>query len=132
MIDTSKYKELLSRYVELLTIFSVVLAVEYSNTSYDVWDLFLGIVVVIVSYKYLALLRDEKNFTISFLTSMVFSLGIVTIIGSIVSLYIDLTIPFVHTITSFQLYGITTKFILFITIICLKMICIYMYHKDMK
>jgi hypothetical protein len=72
-------------YSNIITIFSVLLLIEYTNETYDVWDLFLGFVILLIGYK----LKDNKEISsdrlYQFLFNSIIALGVFEIMNSLLA-----------------------------------------------
>lgn len=71
-------------YEGLVTVFAVMLAVEYANGLYDLWDAFIGLLSIYLGSAYWRLAKEKHDFLYSLLTVSLISLGIVSVIISII------------------------------------------------
>jgi len=84
----SKFKPTLesSKYEGLITIFAIILTVEYSSEIYDLWDIFLGLLVIYIGiFKYWDEAKKKKDNFYYILTTNLIGLGILNFINSIIS-----------------------------------------------
>jgi|GEM_PF-7073428 len=74
-------RENFNHHAALATLLAIVLMVAYDSDPYDIWDLFTGFIVVLISWEYLAyeIYFDRIS---SFLASTIFASGLVTIVCS--------------------------------------------------
>ena len=72
------------KYSGLITITAVIIAVEYSDSPYDIWDMLLGVLVIIVSFFYAKDVNSKKDGLFSvFLVGNLFTLGFIAILYTI-------------------------------------------------
>ncbi len=75
----------INHYEGLITVFAIILAVEYSSETYDLWDIFIGLISIYIGcYGYWEIAKKETDGFYSILTSSIISLGITTITSSII------------------------------------------------
>ena len=70
-------------YSGIITIFGVLLAVEYASGAYDLWDIFIGILCLLIGRHYVRAAIQKKDGFYSFITGCLLSLGWVGIISGI-------------------------------------------------
>jgi general stress protein CsbA len=75
------------KYANLVTVFAVIAAVEYSSGLHDVWDLFLSLVSITLGFSFMKSENKKNDFFYSFLTASLIGLGIV----GILSFFFELT-----------------------------------------
>jgi len=86
MNEKFKPKLEINKYEGLITIFAIILAVEYSSDAYDLWDGFLGLLVIYIGFfKYWEEAKKEKDFLHSILTTNLIGLGILNTVNTLVS-----------------------------------------------
>ena len=71
-------------YSNLITVFAIIISVVYSSENYDVWDIYIGFITIIIG---MAFIKDAKRLNdswFSFFTASLLSLGVVVLISSIV------------------------------------------------
>lgn len=68
------------KYEGLVTVFALMLAVEYATGFYDLWDIFIGLLSIYLGYVYWKSAKENKDFLYSSLTASLISLGIVAAI----------------------------------------------------
>ena len=103
------------KYAELLTLFAIILSVEYSDSKYDIWDIFVGFLIIIISLVYAQTEESKDDRLLAALISFNFALGTVIIISSLFVLFIPATTSLYHLATC-TLSIVTCKFSFFILI----------------
>ena len=74
-----------NEYANLVTVFAIIVAVEYSSGKYDQWDFLIGLVSVLLGLSFVKKSYENKDFFYTILTSSLISLGVVSIGSSIFS-----------------------------------------------
>lgn len=82
MIPKSKLE--IAKYEGLVTVFALMLAVEYASGFYDLWDVFIGTLSIYLGSIYWESAKKNNDFLYSTLTASLISLGIVSIISGCV------------------------------------------------
>lgn len=102
----------------LITVFAIILAVEYATEGYDLWDIFIGVIVIYLGvYGYWDKAKQENEFLYYVLTTNLLSLGILNIFNCIIYFIfgkeiflLNNNISFIiFILTSFTLYKKLTK-----------------------
>jgi hypothetical protein len=108
--------KILSKYTELFTILAVIMAVEYASTDYDIWDLFIGILIVIVASK--STKTKFKDKYILALTSFIFALGSINILAYFMTIakYNNMLEYLYKILITPIMFTISWKFVVFILI----------------
>ena len=75
-----KLKLEIAKYEGLVTVFALILAVEYASGSYDLWDIFIGLLSVYLGSLYWQKSEEQHDFLYSLLIASLIGLGIVTLI----------------------------------------------------
>lgn len=71
------------RYAGISTVMAVIIAVEYNNDPYDIWDFAIGVLGIVLALKYKNDINGEDRL-ITALTSVLLSLSIVICLYSYV------------------------------------------------
>ncbi len=72
-----------NEYANLVTAFAIIGAVEFLNNGYDVWDIFIGVIAIILGYSFVSDAKINKDFWYTFFTTSLMSLGAVIIISAV-------------------------------------------------
>jgi len=78
-----KNKEDISLYEGLITVFALILVVEFGSGVYDSWDLLLAVIAVFIGLKYKVVAIELNDDFYTFLTSCLISLGLISLVLSI-------------------------------------------------
>ncbi len=76
------------QYSGIVTVFSVLLAVEYAGGLYDLWDVFVGVICLYVGNSFIKGAREKADALYSYVTGCLLSLGVVGIISGIFGIYL--------------------------------------------
>ncbi len=68
-------------YANLVTVFAVIIGVEYSTDGYDIWDILLGVFAIVLGSSFIKNAKKNDDFWYSFITVSLMSLGLVNIFG---------------------------------------------------
>lgn len=70
-----------------MTVFSLMLAVEFASGFYDLWDIFIGVLSICLGSIYWKIAAKKKDFLYSLLTVSLISLGIINSLTGIVFVF---------------------------------------------
>lgn len=70
-------------YAGIITVFGVLLAVEYASGAYDLWDIFIGVLCLVIGGRYVNAAIQKRDKFYSFITGCLLSLGWVGIFSGI-------------------------------------------------
>lgn len=105
----------ISKYEGLVTVFALMLAVEYASATYDLWDIFIGTLSIYLGTAYWKQAIENNDFLYSALTVSLISLGIVTII-SFIFYTVDLFTSYFSSMEKVKFWAENIKFTVFIAI----------------
>jgi hypothetical protein len=72
------------KYANLITAFAVIVAVEYASGLYDAWDVFIGILAIVLGYSFINPARKLGDFWYSFITASMIALGLTSIANALI------------------------------------------------
>lgn len=79
-----KSKLEISSYEGLITVLAVIIAVEYSGGFYDLWDVFTGLISILIGTKYWVLAKGKNDFLYNLLTVSLIALGVVSAVTGVI------------------------------------------------
>ena len=82
--EKTRTKLVADEYAGLVTVFAVLLAVEYAGGAYDIWDIFVGVLCFFIGWKYRQEAMEKMDRLYTFLTGCLLALGIVGVLSGVV------------------------------------------------
>jgi hypothetical protein len=113
-----------NNYANLVTVFAVIVAVEYSSERYDAWDALIGIISIMLGYSFIKVAHQYRDKFYYFLTSSLISLGLLSVFN--VAYYFITGCPDISTKLPEELFMIELKRVgIFLVLTLIITACIY-------